>query len=257
MLMHKKKYFKINYFYISVSHLVMILILSVFSLLWTSIVGILYVLQQQSALAYTMTTIPSLAYAIRTSNFLTYESSTSEKNIQASIQMMIEPIKSIDTSTAITNKINTMQHYLTYENPIYQIKIQYPADWEKKDQGLGGDNVVKFIIPQQRFPSLFVQIEDLDSSKLLQEYTYDKINHLRQVFLNFNIIEQNPTTLADNNAYKIVYTFTLEQINYKRMDIWTIKDDRVYIINYLVETEKYSSYLPTIQKMVDSFEIVK
>src|SRR5215207_2053936 len=235
----------------------MILILSVFSLLWTSIVGILYVLQQQSALAYTMTTIPSLAYAIRTSNFLTYESSTSEKNIQASIQMMIEPIKSIDTSTAITNKINTMQHYLTYENPIYQIKIQYPADWEKKDQGLGGDNVVKFIIPQQRFPSLFVQIEDLDSSKLLQEYTYDKINHLRQVFLNFNIIEQNPTTLADNNAYKIVYTFTLEQINYKRMDIWTIKDDRVYIINYLVETEKYSSYLPTIQKMVDSFEIVK
>ena len=255
--MHKKKYFKINYFYISVSHLVMILILSVFSLLWTSIVGILYVLQQQSALAYTMTTIPSLAYAIRTSNFLTYESSTSEKNIQASIQMMIEPIKSIDTSTAITNKINTMQHYLTYENPIYQIKIQYPADWEKKDQGLGGDNVVKFIIPQQRFPSLFVQIEDLDSSKLLQEYTYDKINHLRQVFLNFNIIEQNPTTLADNNAYKIVYTFTLEQINYKRMDIWTIKDDRVYIINYLVETEKYSSYLPTIQKMVDSFEIVK
>ena len=41
------------------------------------------------------------------------------------------------------------------------------------------------------------------------------------------------------------------------MDIWTIKDDRVYVINYIVETEKYSSYLPTIQKMVDSFEIVK
>ena len=171
--------------------------------------------------------------------------------------MMIESIKSVDTSTVITNKTYTMQHYLTYENPIYQIKIQYPAYWEKKDQGLGGDNVVKFVIPQQRFPSLFVQIEDLDSSKLLQEYTYDKINHLRQLFLNFNIIEQNPTTLAGNNAYKIVYTFTLEQINFKRMDIWTIKDDRVYLISYLVEMEKYSSYLPTIQKMVDSFEIVK
>ena len=256
--MRKKQYFKKNYFYISVSHLVMILIFSTFSLLWSSIVGMLYFMQQQSAVAYTMTTTPSLASAIRTSNSLTYESFSSETSIQASIQKtMIRSIKNVDTSTAITNKINTMQHYLTYENPIYQIKIQYPADWEKKDQGLGGDNVVKFVLPQQRFPSLFVQIEDLDSSKLLQEYTYDKINHLRQLFLDFNIIEQNPTSLAGNNAYKIVYTFTLEQINYKRMDIWTIKDDRVYIINYLVEMGKYSSYLPTIQKMVDSFEIVK
>jgi hypothetical protein len=257
--MCKKQKFKIIYFYVSVSHLVMILTLSTFSLLWSSIVGILYLLQQQqqSAVAYTMTTTPSFASDIRTSNSLKYESSSSETSIQASIQMMVESIKSVDTSTVITNKINTMQRYLTYENPIYQIKIQYPADWEKKDQGLGGDNVVKFVLPQQRFPSLFVQIEDLDSSKLLQEYTYDKINHLRQLFHDFNIIEQNLTSLAGNNAYKIVYTFTLEQINYKRMDIWTIKDDRVYIINYLVETGEYSKYLPTIQKMVDSFEIVK
>jgi serine/threonine-protein kinase len=235
----------------------MILTLSTFSLLWSSIVGMLYLLQQQPAVAYIMTTTPSLASAIRTSNSLKYESPSLETSIQASIQMIIKSIESVDTSTAITNNINTMQHYLTYENPIYQIKMQYPADWEKKDQGLGGDNVVKFVLPQQRFPSLFVQTEHLDSSKLLQEFTYDKINHLRQLFLDFDIIEQNLTNLAGNNAYKIVYTFTLEQISYKRMDIWTIKDDRVYIINYLVEKGEYSNYLPTIQKMVDSFEIVK
>ena len=41
-----------------------------------------------------------------------------------------------------------MQHFLTYENPIYQIKIQYPIDWEKKDQELGGNNIVKFVLSQ-------------------------------------------------------------------------------------------------------------
>ena len=147
---------------------------------------------------------------------------------------------------------------MTYENPIYQIKIQYPIDWEKKDQELGGDNIVKFVLSQQRFPSLFIQIEDLNPSMRLEEHMHEQIDHLRQLLRDFNIIETNTITLeAGNNAYKVVYTFTLEQINYKKMDIWTLQDDKVYIINYLAETRKYSSYLPTIQKMVDSFEIIK
>jgi eukaryotic-like serine/threonine-protein kinase len=151
-----------------------------------------------------------------------------------------------------------MQHFLTYENPIYQIKIQYPIDWEKKDQELGGNNIVKFVLSQQRFPSLFIQIEDLNPSMRLEEHMHEQIDHLRQLLRDFNIIETNTITLeAGNNAYKVVYTFTLEQINYKKMDIWTLQDDKVYIINYLAETRKYSSYLPTIQKMVDSFEIIK
>jgi hypothetical protein len=92
----------------------------------------------------------------------------------------------------------------------------------------------------------------------LEEHMHEQIDHLRQLLRDFNIIETNTITLeAGNNAYKVVYTFTLEQINYKKMDIWTLQDDKVYIINYLAETRKYSSYLPTIQKMVDSFEIIK
>jgi eukaryotic-like serine/threonine-protein kinase len=91
----------------------------------------------------------------------------------------------------------------------------------------------------------------------LDEHSHEQINHLKQLFRDFNIAETNTFTLAGSNAYKVVYTFTLDQINYKKMDIWTIKDNKAYIINYLAETGKYTSYLPTIQKMVDSFEIIK
>jgi hypothetical protein len=253
--MYKKQKSRTKYFYYSLSFMMILVILWIFFSL-SSLTNPLYILQQQPATAETMTTLPSLVSDVITDNSSTYDSSL-EIRVQARTHKIINPNKSIGTSTSITNKIDTMQRFLTYENPIYQIKIQYPVDWEKKDQELGGNNIVKFVLPQHRFPSLFLQIEDLNSSMPLDEYSHEQINHLRQLFRDINIIETNTTTLAGNNAYKVVYTFTLEQINYKKMDIWTIKDNKAYIINYLAETGQYSSYLPTIQKMVDSFEIMK
>jgi hypothetical protein len=41
------------------------------------------------------------------------------------------------------------------------------------------------------------------------------------------------------------------------MMVLTIKGDRAYIISYTAEPEKYSYYLPTVQKITDSFEILK
>ena len=39
------------------------------------------------------------------------------------------------------------------------------------------------------------------------------------------------------------------------MTIWTIKGDRIYTISYSQITSEFSTYLPIIQKMIDSFEI--
>ncbi len=39
------------------------------------------------------------------------------------------------------------------------------------------------------------------------------------------------------------------------MEIGTIIGDKVYFIEYGAEEEQYSDYLPTIQKMMDSFQL--
>jgi hypothetical protein len=41
------------------------------------------------------------------------------------------------------------------------------------------------------------------------------------------------------------------------MEIGTIIGDKVYYIKYIAEEEKYSNYLPTIQMMINSFEITQ
>ena len=41
------------------------------------------------------------------------------------------------------------------------------------------------------------------------------------------------------------------------MQVWTIKDDKAYIITYVAQEEDYENDLQIVQKMIDSFKITK
>ena len=67
----------------------------------------------------------------------------------------------------------------------------------------------------------------------------------------------NATTLSGNNpAHKVLYTNREGEDEHKTMQILSIKDDKIYLLTYSAEKRKYSNYLTTIEKMIDSFEIV-
>jgi hypothetical protein len=67
-------------------------------------------------------------------------------------------------------------------------------------------------------------------------------------------IFQDPTAVK---PYKLIYTGVEEAVDLQAMLILTIKDDRAYIISYNAEPTKFSYYLPTLEKMIDSFQITK
>ena len=54
----------------------------------------------------------------------------------------------------------------------------------------------------------------------------------------------------------MLYTNREGEDEHKTMQILSIKDDKIYLLTYSAEKRKYSEYLPTIEKMIDSFEIV-
>ena len=156
-------------------------------------------------------------------------------------------------------------NFLTYENPIFGIKILYPANWDKQENtSSSNDNstlidLVAFSPPFKNnsdiVGKLIVQVDNISDIKpiTLANYANDTVSDLRQ---DFRVSESN-ATLAGNPAYKIVYTGLEASIDLKAMMVMTIKGDRAYIISYTAEPEKYSFYLPTVQKMIDSFEILK
>jgi serine/threonine-protein kinase len=97
------------------------------------------------------------------------------------------------------------------------------------------------------FPSIGVELD--------QQVSID-VNRLRQNFTNFQVIDSSANdSVAHNTAYRIVYTYNKDRLDFKVLQFWTMVGDRTYTIKYTAEAAKYSQYLPTIQKMIHSLEI--
>jgi hypothetical protein len=73
---------------------------------------------------------------------------------------------------------------------------------------------------------------------------------------DFNIIETVKTSFAGNiPAHKIVYTYTVDEMNYKELVLVSINNDKVYFFSYHAEPSRYSDFLPTIQNIIESFKV--
>jgi S1-C subfamily serine protease len=157
---------------------------------------------------------------------------------------------------------------LSYENSTYGIRIQYPANWTKDEQDSNPadsvTNIITFYSPldsrvDEYSENLGVSVENLtDPNITLEQYTESLIANYNESLTDFKVIESNTnTTLGGNSAYKLVYTDKEDDINYKTMEIGALVGDKVYFIEYIAEENYYSKYFPTIQKIIESVELVK
>jgi serine/threonine-protein kinase len=112
-----------------------------------------------------------------------------------------------------------------------------------------------------RNPILVSSIENLTSHNTLpDQFTDKRVSNLTQSHSHYNVVESTPTTLAGGNpAHKIVFTGTsiFDKQTIKGLEIWTLKDDKAYVITSFAEPDEYHKHLPAIQSMVDSFKIMK
>jgi len=184
-------------------------------------------------------------------------------------------------STNIPNEANNSNNLVPYTNPENSIQIQYPSDWKLVERG---DNdyhmlnvIVEFLQANQSsyfdanisasHNSLRLSVEDYSTF----EEPQNNNNSLDSQLLNignhrigsigiscpgFDIKSYDRNaTLAGNPAYQINFDYSYLDNNKMAMEIWTIKDDKVYIIDYVANEQVYGIALPVVQKMIESFEI--
>jgi len=165
-------------------------------------------------------------------------------------------------STSLTNQHQTItiaqtnddiNTFRIYENPTYGIQIQYPSDWGRLDLSFLQDSADIDFYPlsdTSLAKNVKLQVKNLPFHNMtLKEYTNSQINPTEEILL-----ESNTTTLADLPGYKIVFT---NMVGLKTMQVWTIKDDKAYIITYVAKEEDYENDLQIVQNMIDSFKITK
>jgi eukaryotic-like serine/threonine-protein kinase len=155
-------------------------------------------------------------------------------------------------------QVLAQEQFLTHEDITTGISIQFPSNWEKS---VNLDNFITFRAPPETdtriYPAaLGLKIQELASkSVLLQEVTKVQISELKKSNPNLEFSESTSTTLAGKPAYRVVFTATdNNQVERKAMQIWTIIDNKAILITYKAQPDKYSTYLPTIERMIGSFQ---
>jgi eukaryotic-like serine/threonine-protein kinase len=136
------------------------------------------------------------------------------------------------TTIAQTDQTN----FTTYENPTFGIRIQYPSDWGRLDLSfLGASADIDFypLDDTSGAKDVRIQVKTLPSQNMtLEQYTNTQIKSIEG-----QILESNATTLSGIEAHQLVFT----NIGLKTMQIWTLKEDKVYTITYVAEEEDFEN----------------
>jgi plastocyanin len=156
----------------------------------------------------------------------------------------------------------------SYNNSTYGINIDYPSDWTLQGGNKSGTltDIVSFFSPENdSYIVLTISVEEISNNESLEKYRSDSVDgYLNNTnFQNFVLSDDTDRLywadpLSGHRAYKIVGTYQDPETKstQKIMEIGTITGENLaYTIRFYADPAKYSFYLPTIQKMIDSFQI--
>jgi hypothetical protein len=116
------------------------------------------------------------------------------------------------------------------------------------------------------FPNIFYKsaainifVDSLSNPHNLGQYYAYVTSVYRHDLSGFKIIEvnKNNITLGTLPAYKVVYSYKVNDYKYKDLEIGTIVGNKAYYTRYENTLSQFDRELPAAQKIVDSFQILK
>jgi serine/threonine-protein kinase len=160
----------------------------------------------------------------------------------------------ITTTVATTTAQTSELDFVPYSNSTFGIRTEYPADWGRLD--------LSFLLNNSADID-FYPLDDTSGSKHLriqvetklsgQNMTLEQYSNARINSTEGQILGSNSTVLSDLPAREIVFT----NMDLKTMQVWTVKDDRVYVISYVAPEEDFQNDLLIAKRMIGSFQIIE
>jgi len=178
-------------------------------------------------------------------------------------QRMINSFTMVNTnlssSIAKPYQINYWQRYfLPYENSSLGIKIHYPSDWYKTESN-DMPNTITFTCKYHcDIGFVTVKAENIPFQGVtLNDYSGSVMQIDKRLYPDFNIVEFGKATILGGiPVQRLVFTGKVGEQTIKEMDLFMIKDNKIYQIRFGSTIYQYPFILPVVQKMIDSFQIV-
>jgi len=146
---------------------------------------------------------------------------------------------------AQTPNAASMPLFTDYVNSADGISIQYPSNWEKIEYPS---------LPMSPAPYKVVVnfLAPLSGSDQWRDYFMVQMGN--QSIVN-NLVPQMKMTLGGNPGFKLVYANNEETFHLKTLEAWTTVGSNTYLLIFKAEATKFPTYLPVVQRMIDSFKI--
>jgi len=147
-----------------------------------------------------------------------------------------------------------------YENYNQGFRVDYPQSWAKQSRDDFWATGAVFFSPLENDQDQFkeqvsVLVENLPKDLALSKYTEQSLAEIKQLS-DPTVGTAQKITLGTDEGQQVVYSGEENGNPVKRMQTWTVNGDRAYVITYTAIAESYDDYLPTVEKMIKSFETV-
>jgi serine/threonine-protein kinase len=156
-----------------------------------------------------------------------------------------------------------------YQNVTYGVSMLYPSNWTQRNSTGGEDDrfiyLSEFLSPKEAdvyFAYVTVAIDSMPQTTNMQGYRDRSIDIYRQDpnFEDFQLLSSTigNFTLAGTPAYSFEIAYTdLEFGPQNLLEVGRLLDNRVYYIQYFADPPIYQKYLPVVERMIESFQIMQ
>ena len=184
-------------------------------------------------------------------------------NLTSEGNFTLDSSNTTSTTISAVNQTAIPSTLSNYENATYGVKLQYPSEWEVQQDPNNlafRSSLESAEDPFREGVSILVENIQFNNGTVmsLDDYVNSVINSFQQSGVNINISDWVPTSLTSNGApaIKLLYTWNNGEMTMKTLDIYTIDGNNAYTISYGAPVASFDSYMPTVQRMIDAFEIL-
>lgn len=152
---------------------------------------------------------------------------------------------------------------LSYTDPSSGITFQYPSSWEIRDvdPSLRPPDTIsatRLLPPGQNdtgfIDNVIVSVNNVSNTTQAQ-YTEEALAQYKNVSGVISITKSEPAALGGHPAQSIEYLENHPGQPLKKLQVWSVVGDQVYIVTYAADESEFPRYLADVQSVIESIQI--
>jgi hypothetical protein len=190
--------------------------------------------------------------------------------LTAAVAIFIAIVLLAPNTIVITNAQQQQQgEWSLYQNVTYGVSMLYPSNWTQQNSTGAADDrfvyVSEFLSPEEAeryFAYVTIAIDNMPQTTNIEGYRSQSIDIYRQdpELQEFQLLSSSigNFTLAGMPAYSFEIAYTDPEFGPQNMlEVGRISDNRVYYIQYFADPPIYQKYFPIVERMIESFQIIR